>query len=128
MVNGFNCLHVRYGTDRYLSTLASEQEKYEGRLKNVVLPIKVEFDRSGNALFTLRLPVHKRIGTQFKCFVSVRREDALGNVEAFLNSCDRIKDVSVSRSVKSNRIYFLLDRFDAIPTIDGHINNMVYPE
>jgi len=30
--------------------------------------------------------------------------------------------------VKSNRIYFLLDRFDQVTTVDGHANNMAYPE
>jgi hypothetical protein len=127
-IEGFSCLHVRYGTDQYLSMLASEQEKYEGRLRNNVLPIKVRFDRAGNAVFTLRLPLHKRIGTQFKCFVTVRRENMLGSVEEFLKSCDRVKGVSVSRGVKSNRIYFLLDRFGEVTTVDGHTNNMVYPE
>src|SRR5450432_2083005 len=43
-IKGFSCLHVRYGTDQYLSKLASDQEKYEGRLKNKVLPIRLRFD------------------------------------------------------------------------------------
>jgi hypothetical protein len=52
----FSCLHVRFRTDQYLSALASDQEKYEGRLKNNVLPIELRFDGSGNALITLSLP------------------------------------------------------------------------
>jgi hypothetical protein len=127
-IKGFSCLHVRYGTDQYLSTLASDQEKFEGRLKNNVLPIKLRFDNQGNALFSLSLPLHKRIGTQFKCFVTVAREEALASVQQFLADCDRIKDISVSKSIRSNRIYFLLDRFDEVKTVDGHTNNMVYPE
>jgi hypothetical protein len=34
--------------------------------------------------------------------------------------------ISVSKSIRSNRIYFLLDRFDE--AVDGHINTMVFPE
>jgi hypothetical protein len=30
--------------------------------------------------------------------------------------------------VKPNRIYFLLARFDQVITVDGHTNNMAYPE
>ena len=49
-------------------------------------------------------------------------------VRLFLSECDRIKEISVSKSVKSIRIYFLLDRFGEVKTVDGHANNMVYPE
>jgi hypothetical protein len=127
-IDGFSCMHVRFGSDQYLSSLASDQEKYEGRLRNKVLPIEMRFDASGNATFTLRLPLHKRIGTQFKCFVTVRHADAVDVVKQFLQGCDRINNLSVSKSVKSNRIYFLLDRFDQVTTVDGHANNMAYPE
>jgi hypothetical protein len=127
-IEGFSCMHVRFGSDQYLSSLASDQEKYEGRLRNKILPIEMRFDASGNAIFTLRLPLHKRIGTQFKCFVTVRREDAVEAVKQFLQGCDRINNLSVSKSVKSNRIYFLLDRFDQVTTVDDHINNMAFPE
>jgi hypothetical protein len=48
------------------------------------LPIEMRFDPSGNAIFTLRLPLHKRIGTQFKCFVTVRHADAIETVKQFL--------------------------------------------
>ena len=79
-IEGFSCMHVRFGSDRYLSSLASDQEKYEGWLRNKVLP----FDVSGNATFTLRLPLHKRAGTQFKCFVTVRHADAVDALKQFL--------------------------------------------
>jgi hypothetical protein len=80
------------------------------RLRNKFLPIEMRFDPSGNAIFTLRLPLHKRIGTQFKCFVTVRHADAIETVKQFLHGCDRINNHSVSKSVKSSRIYFLLDQ------------------
>lgn len=46
-IGGFYCLVVRYGSDQYISSLANEQEKYEGRLKNKVLPVLVGFDEMG---------------------------------------------------------------------------------
>jgi len=95
------CLLVRYGTDLYFEKLASDQEKYEGRLQNRVLRnrsiIRWRFDRRDRfslfkglryAWFRLRrwnvveedaewltpvfkLPVHSRLGTQFKFFLEV---------------------------------------------------------
>jgi hypothetical protein len=49
--------------------------------------------------------------------------DAIEAVKQFLQGCDLINNLSVSKSVKSNRIYFLLDRFDQATTVDGHANN-----
>src|SRR5215813_6378962 len=43
LISGFYCLVVRYGTDQYVSSLASDQEKYEGRLKNEKRKIAVKF-------------------------------------------------------------------------------------
>ena len=77
-------MHVRFGSDQYLSSLANDQDKYEGWLRNKVLPIEMRFDVSGNATFTLRLPLHKRTGTQFKCFVTVRHADAVDALKQFL--------------------------------------------
>jgi hypothetical protein len=68
ILSGFYCLVVRYGTDNYLSTLASDQEKFEGRLKNKIIRIETKLDGAENANLVLKLPVHKRIGTQFKVF------------------------------------------------------------
>jgi hypothetical protein len=128
LITGFSCLVVRYGTDQYVSTLASDQEKYEGRLKNEVRPINIHIGQVGDATFILRLPIHKRIGTQFKCFATVKDESSLSTVQAFLNECEGVKDAQVSKSVKSNRIYFLVERFAVVKTIDGIDNNMILPE
>src|SRR5271166_2005493 len=68
----FKCLIVRYGTGSFLRHMASPEEKKDGRLQLKILevPVKKEGDR-----MTLRLsiPVHKRIGTQFKCFANVKQ-------------------------------------------------------
>jgi hypothetical protein len=126
--SGFYCLLVHYGTDQYIGTLASDQEKYEGRLKNRILKIETELDGAGNATFILELPVHKRIGTQFKCFVAAKDADSVPVLEEFLKGCDRIHGISASKSVKANRIYFLLDKFSEVTSSDCITNNMIFPE
>ncbi len=128
LISGFYCLIVRYGTDQYVGSLASDQEKYEGRLKNEKRKISVRFDNDGNAVLTLTLPVHKRMGTQFKCFAEARSDAFVEPAVRFLENCDRIREVSVSKSIYSNRIYFLLDRFGETMTVDGFKNNIILPE
>jgi hypothetical protein len=128
LISGFYCLVVRYGTDQYVGSLASDQERYEGRLKNEKRKISVRFDDKGNAILTLNLPVHKRMGTQFKCFAEAKGDEFVEETVAFLKNCDRIREVSVSKSIHTSRIYFLLDRFDEVTTIEGFKNNIVLPE
>lgn len=79
-------------------------------------------------MLTLKLPVHKRIGTQFKCFADVKDAQHMVQARALLENCDRIRDVTVSKGIHSNRIYFILDRFGETTTIDGLKNNIVFPE
>jgi len=125
---GINCLIIRYGTDQYISTLASDQEKYEGRLQNRLIPIKVSVTSSGTGIFSLNLPVHKRIGTQFKCFAVARDAQSVRNLKEFLENCEGLSEVSISHSIHSNRIYFIIDRFGVVNTVEGIQNNMVFPE
>jgi hypothetical protein len=124
------CLLVRYGTDQYVGRLASDQEKYEGRLKNKVLPASIRIDEAGLVILTLRLPVHKRIGTQFRCFIDVSEVGNLEDVKEFLESCEGIKNVDISRGIRPKRILFLLDEnpFGIVETIDKITNNMIFPE
>lgn len=58
------CLIVRFGTDDYLVSLASDQDRYEGRLINRVVPVDL-----AAAEVKLRIPVHARLGTQFKLYI-----------------------------------------------------------
>ena len=62
----FKCLLIRFGTDQYIKDMASDREKYDGRLRNKIIDGtlkngKVEYD----------IPLHQRIGTQFKCYFEV---------------------------------------------------------
>ena len=64
------CLLVRYGTDLYFEKLASDQERYEGRLQNRLLHNRVKSEEGWlQSLF--HLPIHSRLGTQFKFFLEV---------------------------------------------------------
>jgi hypothetical protein len=128
-ISGFYCLIVRYGTDEYLSKLASDQERFEGRQQLAIRSISMRFDEKGNAIFSLKLPIHKRLGTQFKCFVEVRNLDKVPDVLAMLNNCDHTSDVKQSDSFHRNRIYFLLDQFFVVDTITAGVkNNFIFPE
>jgi hypothetical protein len=123
----FYCLLIRYGTDSYLKGLASEQDKFDGRLQNKILPIEVKKTGQGNARFVLHLPVHQRIGTQFKCFAEVRNVADLEKVSKALEECERIHGVSMSSSQFKNRVYFLLKDFGTSQSVDGIANNICYP-
>jgi|GEM_PF-3671970 len=57
------CLVVRFGTDEYLRDMASDQERYEGRLRNRVIAVEPGSE-------VVSLPLHKRLGTQFKLYMA----------------------------------------------------------
>lgn len=126
-VINFYCLVVRYGTDAYLQCLASDRDRFDGRLQNRVLPIAVEKDKEENARFVLDLPVHQRIGTQFKCFAEVKSEEELEIANKALSACVRVHEVSKSSSQFKYRIYFLLRDFGTTKSIDGIENNICFP-
>jgi hypothetical protein len=124
----FYCLLVRYGTDSYIEKLASDEERHEGRLRLKLIPVDVESDNSGNVFFVLKLPVHKRLGTQFKCFAAVTSMNEVQKVVEILQACAHVKDVKQSDSQYKNRIYFLLDHFAVVDSIDNIKNNFVYAQ
>ena len=123
----FYCLLIRYGTDSYLSGLASERDKFDGRLQNKILPITIAQTKDGKARFILRLPIHQRIGTQFKCFGEVKSSNELENVNKALNTCERIRSLSKSSSQFRNRVYFLLNDFGTSKSVEGIENNVCFP-
>jgi hypothetical protein len=122
------CLIVRYGSDQYIEHMASDREKYDGRLINKAVKVQVERAEDGLVSFLLDLPVHKRLGTQFKCYVDVKPGGPKDAVLEFLSSHDGIHDVSTSSSLKGGeRIYFLLKKFATVTTVEGFQNNMCFP-
>jgi hypothetical protein len=127
-ISQFYCLLVRYGTDSYIERLASDEERYEGRLRLKLIPVEVQFDATGEVFFVLKLPVHKRLGTQFKCFAVVAQLEQVEKVVEILKACNHVKDVKQSDSQYKNRIYFLLDHFAVVDSVDNIKNNFVYAQ
>lgn len=123
------CLIIRYGTDRYIEHLASDREKQDGRLQNRVIDVPIQAHGDGSTTFRLRIPVHKRLGTQFKCFVDVEDASRTSEVLEFLANCQTIASPDRSSSpLHPHRIYFLLRAFDVVKSIDDHSNNMCFPD
>lgn len=123
------CLIVRYGTDLYIEHLASDQERHDGRLQNRILKVPITLHPDGSTSFRLRIPVHRRLGTQFKCFVDVRDNSRTSDVLEFLSDCQSVVSADRSSSpLHPDRIYFLLRTFPTVKAIDGFENNMCFPE
>jgi len=124
----FSCLLVRYGTDNYIRYLASEQEKYEGRLQNKIIKLDIEPLGDRSYKLVLSIPIHKRIGTQFKCFVEAESENDAREVERAFEKCDNIEKVDISTSPYRNRVYFIIKKFRIEKTVDELENNFCFPE
>lgn len=125
------CLIVRYGSDQYIERMASDSERYAGRLRNEIINIEISREVETTAInFILKLPVHQRLGTQFKCFVDVLDESRLQPTVDFLNTAENIIDVSPSAGPNGNtRIFFLLKipGCAVVKTVEGYENNMCFP-
>lgn len=126
-IEGVYCQIVRFGTDLYIEKMASDQERYEGRLQNKVQRLRTTRNRDGMLIVHFELPVHKRIGTQFKTFVRVRDPQALGRVEEFLLKQSFLSDVSVSEYQSPPKVSFTLNMFPTVETVEGLKNNFFYP-
>jgi len=123
------CLIIRYGTDRYIERLASDRDRQDGRLQNRVIDVPIEVNDDGSTTFRLRVPVHKRLGTQFKCFADVQDASKIDEVMVFLSNCENVVSPDRSSSpLHPHRIFFLLRAFDVVESVDGHSNNMCLPE
>lgn len=120
-------LLIRYGNDKYLQELASDQEKFHGRLRNRIKPVTVVEEDDGGKRVSLQLKVHKRLGTQFTLFV-----DVIGDTDPvvrYLESHDTVTGVAVSArpGAKRKRVFFRLKDYPEIETVDGFRNNMIFP-
>lgn len=131
-ISALKLLMIRYGNDTYLRDLASDVERHHGRLRNRVSKVHVAEAEDGGKTITARLRIHKRLGTQFKFFVDV--EGDAEAVVAYLETHDAIKQVDVTpRPVRNGRdkgrkrLFFLVSHFEQVTTVDGFVNNMIYP-
>lgn len=130
-------LIVRYGTDAYLKELASEEEKEQGRLQLRVRKCKIQRNPDGETEVVLKLPVHRKLGTQFKCFAEPKspcRENLLAAALEEAREAKCISEIQTSHSIQ-RRMYFLINdrRFAQVDTIEKEYgvrsrNNFVFPE
>jgi hypothetical protein len=126
-IKGVYCQIIRYGTDQYIEKMASDQERYEGRLQNRVYKLKSRRDCRGQYIVRLALPVHKRLGTQFKLFVRLKDPSKADDVVKFLTDTQLLSQVHVSQYHSPPKISFLVDRFSTVNTVEGLTNNFYYP-
>lgn len=124
-IKSLNVLFIRHGSDRYLRSLASDQERHHGRLQNQTKRIEIKRDDEDNIVVEFYVRVHKRIGTQFKLFVEVEGDTA--PVVAYLESHQNVYDVGVSANPNGVKVFFLLKDFAETRSIDGFMNNMIWP-
>jgi hypothetical protein len=126
-IDGVYCHIIRYGTDQYLEKMASDQERYEGRLRNKVYKLKTRRDQKNRCIVQLYLRVHKRLGTQFKVFVRLKELSNADEVVEFLTSTKLVSGIHVSRYHQPTKITFIIEIFSTVQTVEGITNNFLYP-
>jgi len=127
-IRGWHLLLIRYGSDDYLRTMAGETDRNVGRPRYSILPMKLSLSPTGEVLLSFALPVHRRLGTQFRCFIDTRKGDMGPSVlTGMLKHYDEI-DVIESEMPEPSRVYFTLKRFPVVTTAEGIRQNQVRPE
>lgn len=122
----FSVLIIRYGTDQYLSAMASDRERMIGRLQLRIFAAETNAKRT-HAYLAFKVPVHNRLGTQFKVFADVADDVDLEDTFKALEANPDIEEVSISGSKFDRRVYFLLKSYSQKKTLDGPVNNFIYP-
>ncbi|MBU6499771.1 MAG: hypothetical protein KGJ41_07590 [Rhodospirillales bacterium] len=131
-IRGWHLLVVRYGTDDYLRNLAGAEDRHAGRPRYTTLPMRLSLSGSGEVVLSWSLPVHRRLGTQFRCYIDIRAPVAGGNsgpevLMGMLKHYDEI-EVLAPDVAEPTRLYFLLKRFAVIPGGEGVRQNLARPE
>ena len=127
-IRAWHLLLVRHGSDDYLRTMAGEADKQAGRTRYDTIKMKLSLSAIGEVILQWSLPVHRRLGTQFRCYIDIRAGGAGGEVlTGMLRHYDEI-EVLPSEVASPIRVYFLLKRFRTIPSADGGRQNFVLPE
>lgn len=127
-IRGWRIMVVRYGTEEYLRSLAGEADRHIGRPRHSSSGMRLSLSASGEAILRWSLPVHRRMGTQFRCFVVTRKgAGGLSVLADILKLYDEI-EVLQPDLPERKRIYFLLSHFPVIASAEGVRNNYVAPE
>lgn len=127
-IKAWRLLLVRYGTDDYLRAMAGESDRQLGRTRFDVLNMKLALSNIGEITLSWKLPIHRRLGTQFRCYIDIREGGAGGEVlTGMLRHYDEI-EVLPAEVANPSRVYFLLKRFRVVTAADGVRQNIVLPE
>jgi hypothetical protein len=127
-IRGWRVMVVRYGTEEYLRLLAGEADRNIGRPRHSSSRMRISLSASGEAILSWTLPVHRRMGTQFRCYILTRKGGAGFSVLAdILKHYDEI-EVLQPDLPERKRIYFLLAHFPVINSAEGVRNNYIAPE
>ena len=126
-IKAWRLLLVRYGPDEYLRGMASDADRALGRTRFDVINMKLALSNIGEVTLTWNLPVHRRLGTQFRCYIDLR-EGGVGSdvLTGMLSHYDEIL-VQPPESAHPQRVYFLLKRFRIVTSADGVKQNIVMP-
>jgi hypothetical protein len=127
-IRGWYVLMIRYGTDDYLRNMAGEADRNVGRPRYSTLPMKLSLSATGEAVLGWTLPVHRRLGTQFRCYIATRAgADGPAMLTDMLAHYDEI-EVLPPDVPEPSRLYFLVKRFPTTTTAEGTRQNFVLPE
>jgi hypothetical protein len=127
-VRAWRLLLVRYGSDEYLRTMAGDADRQAGRTRYDVINMKLALSNIGEVTLSWSLPIHRRLGTQFRCYIDIRDGGSGGEVlTGMLRHYDEI-EVLTAEVTNPTRVYFLLKRFRAVIGADGQKQNIVLPE
>lgn len=125
-IKAWRLLLVRYGTDDYLRGGAGEADRQAGRSRYEVINMKLALSNVGEVTLTWSLPVHRRLGTQFRCYIDLREGGVGGGVlTGMLSHYDEIEVLPADQG--ATRVYFLLKRFRTVTAPDGAKQSVVLP-
>jgi len=127
-IRAWRLLVIRYGSDDYLRAMAGEADRHAGRTRYDVINMKLALSPIGEVTLSWRLPIHRRLGTQFRCYIDVREGSVGGDVlTGMLSHYDEI-EVLAADVPNPARHYFLLKRFRVVTGADGLKQNIAQPE
>lgn len=126
-IKAWRLLLVRYGTDEYLRGMASDTDRQVGRTRFEIINMKLALSNIGEVTLSWNLPVHRRLGTQFRCYIDLR-EGGVGSdvLTGMLSHYDEIL-VQPTEAANPQRVYFLLKRFRVVTSTEGVKQNIVMP-
>lgn len=127
-IRAWYLLVVRYGTEDYLRTMSGEADRTIGRPRYTTIPMKLALSATGEVTLRWSLPLHRRLGTQFRCYIEIREGGSGPAVlTGMLKHYDEI-EVLETDVMAPKRVYFLLKRFRVVTTVEGIRQNFVLPE